>query len=42
MFQQAVTGFRQVGNRDGVATALSNFADTCLSQGDLKQARKLL
>ena len=28
MFQQAVKKFRQVGNRDGVATALSNFADT--------------
>src|SRR6185437_1494959 len=35
MFQQAVKKFRQVGNRDGVATALSNFADTRLSQGDL-------
>ncbi len=42
MFQQAVERFRQVGNRDGVATALSNFADTRLSQGDLKEARKLL
>lgn len=42
MFQQAVKNFRQVGNRDGVATALSNFADTRLSQGDLKEARKLL
>lgn len=42
MFQQAVKNFRQVGNRDGVATALSNFADTRLSQGDLMEARKLL
>ncbi len=41
MFQQAVKKFRQVGNRDGVATALSNFADTRLSQGDLMEARKL-
>jgi tetratricopeptide (TPR) repeat protein len=42
MFQQAVNGFRQVGNRDGVATALSNFADTRFAQGDLMGARKLL
>jgi len=42
MFQQAVRSFRQVGNRDGIATALSNFADTRLSQGDLTEARKLL
>ena len=42
MFQQAVKKFKQVGNRDGVATALSNFADTRLSQGDLIEARKLL
>jgi len=42
MFQQAVKKFRQVGNRDGVATALSDFADTRLSQGDLKEAKKLL
>jgi DNA-binding winged helix-turn-helix (wHTH) protein/tetratricopeptide (TPR) repeat protein len=42
MFQQAIKKFRQVGNRDGVATALSNFADTRLSQGDLTEARKLL
>jgi tetratricopeptide (TPR) repeat protein len=42
MLQQAVKEFRQVGNRDGVATALSNFADARLSQGDLMEARKLL
>ena len=42
MFQQAVKNFRQVGNRDGIATALSNFADTRLSQGDLMEAQKLL
>ena len=42
MFQEAVKKFRQVGNRDGVATALSNFADTRFSQGDLIEARKLL
>ena len=42
MFHQAVKKFRQVGNRDGVATALSNFADICLSQGDLTEAKKLL
>lgn len=42
MFQQAVKKFRQVGNRDGVATALSNFADARLSQGDLMEAKKLL
>jgi tetratricopeptide (TPR) repeat protein len=42
MFQQAVNKFRQVGNRDGVATALSNFADARLSQGNLMEARKLL
>ena len=42
MFQQAVKKFRQVGNRDGVATALSNFADTRFSQGDLMEAKKLL
>lgn len=42
MFQQAVKKFKQVGNRDGVATALSNFADTRLSQGELMEARKLL
>ena len=42
MFQQAVKKFRQVGNRDGVATALSDFADNLLSQGDLKEAKQLL
>jgi DNA-binding winged helix-turn-helix (wHTH) protein/tetratricopeptide (TPR) repeat protein len=42
MFQEAVKTFRKVGNRDGVATALSNFADTRLSQGDLMEAKKLL
>ena len=42
MFQQAVKKFRQVGNRDGIATALSNFADTRLSEGDLMEAKKLL
>ena len=42
MLQQAVKKFKQVGNRDGVATALSNFADARLSQGDLKEAKKLL
>ena len=42
MLQQAVKKFKQVGNRDGVATALSNFADARLSQGDLMEARKLL
>jgi eukaryotic-like serine/threonine-protein kinase len=42
MFQQAVKRFRQVGNRDGVATALSNFADTRFSQGHLMEATKLL
>jgi tetratricopeptide (TPR) repeat protein len=42
MLQQAVTEFRQVGNRDGIATALSNFADARFSQGDLKEAKKLL
>jgi tetratricopeptide (TPR) repeat protein len=42
MFQQAVKQFRQVGNRDGVATALSNFADTRFSQGDLMEAKRLL
>jgi tetratricopeptide (TPR) repeat protein len=42
MFQQAAKKFRQIGNRDGVATALSNFADTRLSQGDLMDAKKLL
>ena len=42
MFQQAVRKFRQVGNRDGVATALSNFADTRLTQGNLMEARELL
>jgi DNA-binding winged helix-turn-helix (wHTH) protein/tetratricopeptide (TPR) repeat protein len=42
MFQQAVKKFRQVGNRDGVATALSNFADTRFTQGDLVEAKKLL
>jgi eukaryotic-like serine/threonine-protein kinase len=42
MFQQAIKKFRQVGNRDGVATALSDFADARLSQGDLKEASKLL
>jgi DNA-binding winged helix-turn-helix (wHTH) protein/tetratricopeptide (TPR) repeat protein len=42
MFQQAVKKFRQVGNRDGVATALSNFADTRFSQGELMEAKKLL
>ncbi len=42
MFQQAVKKFRQVGNRDGVATALSNFAGSLLSQGDLMEAKKLL
>ena len=42
MFQQAVKKFRQVGNRDGVATALSNFADTRFSQGQLMEAKKLL
>ena len=42
MFQEAVKKFRQVGNRDGIATALSNFADARLSQGDLMEAKKLL
>jgi DNA-binding winged helix-turn-helix (wHTH) protein/tetratricopeptide (TPR) repeat protein len=42
MFQQAVNKFRQIGNKDGVATALSNFADARLSQGDLMEAKKLL
>jgi DNA-binding winged helix-turn-helix (wHTH) protein/tetratricopeptide (TPR) repeat protein len=42
MIQQAVKKFRQIGNRDGVATALSNFADTRLSQGELMEAKKLL
>ena len=42
LLQQAVKEFRQVGNRDGVATALSNFADARLAQGDLMEARKLL
>jgi len=42
MLQQAVSEFRLVGNRDGVATALSNYADSRLSQGDLKEAKKLL
>lgn len=42
MFQEAIKKFRQVGNRDGVATALSNFADTRLSHGDLMEAKKLL
>lgn len=42
MLQQAVKEFRQVGNRDGVATALSNFADARFSQGDLAEAKKLL
>ena len=42
MFQQAIKQFRQVGNRDGVATALSNFAGARLSEGELTEARKLL
>jgi len=42
MLQQAIKKFRQVGNRDGIATALSNFADARLSQGNLKEAQKLL
>ena len=42
MLQQAVKNFRQVGNRDGVATALSNFADARLSEGDLTNAKHLL
>ncbi|MGH9547706.1 MAG: tetratricopeptide repeat protein [Terriglobales bacterium] len=42
MLQQAVKQFRQVGNRDGVATALSNFADARLSEGDLTEAKELL
>jgi DNA-binding winged helix-turn-helix (wHTH) protein/tetratricopeptide (TPR) repeat protein/TolB-like protein len=42
MLQQAVNKFRRVGNRDGVATALSNYADSRLFQGDLRDARKLL
>lgn len=42
MFQQAVKKFRQVGNKDGIATALSNFADARLSQGNLMEAKKLL
>ncbi len=42
MLQLAVKQFRQIGNRDGVATALSNFADARLSQGELVEAKKLL
>ncbi len=42
MFQQAVKKFRQLGNRDGVATALSDFADSRFSQGELMEAKKLL
>jgi len=42
MLQQAVKKFRQVGNRDGVATALSNFANARFSQGALMEAKRLL
>jgi DNA-binding winged helix-turn-helix (wHTH) protein/tetratricopeptide (TPR) repeat protein len=42
MLQLAVKEFKQIGNRDGVATALSNFADARLSQGNLMEAKKLL
>ena len=42
MFQQAVKKFRQVGNKDGIATALSDFADSRFSQGNLMEAKKLL
>lgn len=42
MLQEAAKSFRKVGNRDGVATAVSNFADARFSQGDLKEAKRLL
>ena len=42
MLQEAAKSFRKVGNRDGVATAVSNFADARFSQGELKEAKRLL
>ncbi len=41
MFNRAVAEFRQVGNPDGVGTALGNFASIRLWQGDLKEAKKI-
>jgi ATP/maltotriose-dependent transcriptional regulator MalT len=42
MFSTAITEFREVGNPDGIAAAMSNLGGARLMQGDLKQARKLL
>jgi len=42
MLEKAAKKFRQVGNRDGVATSLSNLADARLSQGELMEAKRLL
>ncbi|MGC2247504.1 MAG: tetratricopeptide repeat protein [Terriglobales bacterium] len=42
MFQQAVKRFREVGNLDDAAGALSNIAAAHLLEGDLPEAKKLL
>ena len=42
MFSTAIREFREVGNPDGIASAMSDLGGARLTQGDLKQARKLL
>jgi DNA-binding winged helix-turn-helix (wHTH) protein/tetratricopeptide (TPR) repeat protein len=42
MLLTAISQFREVGNQDGIATAMSNLGSTHLQQGDLIQARKFL
>jgi ATP/maltotriose-dependent transcriptional regulator MalT len=42
MFSRAIREFREVGNPDGIASAMSDLGGVRLVQGDLKQARRLL
>ena len=42
MWRQAIQEFRQVGNPDGVASALSNLGSADLVRGNLGAARKVL
>src|SRR5207253_10947213 len=42
LFQEALSGFREVGSKTSVANALENLAAPVSSQGDLEGARKML
>ena len=42
MFRAAIKEFREVGNPDGVAAAMSNLGAALLTSGNLNEARKLL